>query len=109
MEITRETTTFTHEGRDYVVKTYASAREMKAIQEILFRGAKIEMQPGKEPKLSDLDPTIQYDIQVEMVRQFIVSIDGTTDRLVERCEDLPHAVFDDLVIKLDGLIAKKKS
>jgi hypothetical protein len=38
----------------------------------------------------------------------VVSFDGTTDNLLDRCLDLRSEVYDDLVAQLDDLIAKKR-
>lgn len=104
----RDTKDLTIGSHTFTVKTYGTAREVNAIQGAYFKGAKVEI-VGQEPKINEFNPNVQYDVQLEMVRQLVVSMDGTKDRIAERCEELPNDVFGDLTKELDGIISKKKS
>lgn len=94
-------------GHTFVVKTYATARETQAIQGAYFKGTKIEI-VGKEPKFSEFDPTVQYTAEHELLAQMVISIDGNTETIVERCLDLPSEVYEQLVGEVDALASKKK-
>src|SRR5690242_14571426 len=85
---------------EFVVKTYATAREAQAIQQAYFRGAKIEV-AGDQPRIADFNPAVQFDVQQEMIRQTVVSLDGDAENVAERCLDLPTEIYNDLVSKLD--------
>lgn len=104
----RETTTLTIGKHTYEVRTYATAREANLIQGAYFKGAKVEV-VGQQPKISEFDPSVQYNVQLEMVRQLVVKMDDSADSLTERCEDLPNGEFQELAVKLDELISKKKN
>jgi hypothetical protein len=104
----RETKDIEIGGRKFKVKTYATAREHQAIQQAYFKGTKLEV-VGEQPKISELNPGVLHEVHQEMIRQLVVSMDGTADNIVERCLDLPHDDFGALVGQLDTIISKKKS
>lgn len=103
----RETTQITIGQHTFVAKTYLTARENHAVQQAYFRNAKVEVVDQK-PKISEFDPTVQYVVRLELIKQLVVSMDGSTDNIVDRCENLPQALFDELGNALDELEAKKK-
>ena len=91
----------------FVVKTYATAREAKTIQQAYFKGTKVEV-VGEQPHIAEFNPGVQFDVQHEMIVQMVVSMDGSTHRMLERCLDHPDETYTALVSQLDDLIAKKK-
>lgn len=104
----RDTTELTLGTNSFKVKTYATAREANAIQQAYFKGTKLEV-VGDQPKISEFNPGVQFDVHQEMIRQMVVSMDESSERIVERCVDLPNNDFAELVTALDQLISKKKS
>jgi len=91
-----------------IAKTYATAREYQAIQQAYFTGTKLEV-VGDQPKISEFNPGVQFDVHQEMIRQMVVSMDGDGANVVERCLDLPSDVFDEVTAALDAIVTKKKS
>lgn len=104
----RETTTIVVGPNTFVVKSYATAREKNDIQAVYFRGSKVEL-VNSQPKLSEFNPAIQFEVQLEMVRQLVISLNGTTEDIAGRCEKLPSDEFDSFIEQLDALVSKKKS
>lgn len=90
----------------FVLKTYATGRETQAIQSVYFKGTKIGISDGT-PTFSDLDPSVQFDVQQEMVRQMVVSLDGSTENIVDRVLDLPNEEYVEIIAILDALVSKK--
>lgn len=103
----RETKEITVGEHKFVAKTYLTARESQAIQAVYFKGTKLEV-VGDQPKISEFDPAIQFQVSREVISQAVVSMDGTTENIVDRCLDLPSVEFDTLVAELDALVSKKK-
>lgn len=103
----RETKQIEAAGHSFVVKTYLTALEQHQVQQAYFKGTKIEL-VGDQPKLSDFNPGVAFEVQQEMIRQVVVTMDGTTENIVERCLQLPSEDFDTIVAQLDALVAKKK-
>ena len=104
----RETKELTVGSRSFLVKTYATAREAHEIKQAYFKGTKLEV-VGETPKISEFNPGVQFDVSLEMIRQMVVSMDGSAERIPERCEALPSDEFDELVNALDEIVSKKKS
>ncbi len=104
----RETITFSVGKHQIVAKSYATAREHQAIQRTLLRDAKFDISAGAQ-KVTDFDPTVMFEMQEELVRQLVVSVDGVTEGLVDICFELPSEDFDALVTALDEIVSKKKS
>ncbi len=106
--MTRETITITIAEHTFEVKSYASARETKAIQDAYFSGMKVEV-VGQQPTISAFDPKVEYIVKLELIRQLVVSMDGSTDDIILRCEDMRNEDFQDLTARLDEQIGKKKT
>lgn len=104
----RETKEISFGKHKAVVKTYATAREHQTIQKALLKDAKFDV-VGETPKLNDFDPTVLFSLHEEMVRQMVVSLDGSAEQIVDRYLDLPSADAEELVKVLDELVSKKNS
>lgn len=102
----RETTTIKTKNHSFVVKAYATAREVNTIQKVYFEGSKIEI-VGEAPKISEFDPSVQFNVQLETIAQMVLSMDESGDNIVKRCEDLPSGEFEELAAQLDELVTKK--
>jgi hypothetical protein len=103
----RETKTLEIEGHSFIVKAYATAREVNTIQQALFKGTKVGI-VGDQPQISEFDPGGGFEMQSEMIRIMVVSMDGQTD-FMTALEALPHNVWDELIAVLDPLVSKKKN
>lgn len=104
----RETHEYKGGEHAFRIKTYASAREANTIQQAYFKGAKVEL-VGEQARVSEFNPTIQMEVEQEMIRQLIVSMDGSAENVVDRCLDLPADEYRELIDYIDRLIAKKKN
>lgn len=104
----RETKEIVIEKHKFEVKTYATAREVKAIQSAYFKGAKIEI-VAEQPKISEFNPDVQFEVEKETIRTMVVSVDGSAEDIVDRCIDLPNDIYLELVGELDSLVSKKKN
>lgn len=102
----RETKTIEIENHKFVVKTYATAKETNAIQSTYFKGTKVEL-VNEKPKISEFNPTVQYQVKLALIEQIVVDMDGSKENIVTRCEELKNEVFQELTAQLDELIAKK--
>lgn len=102
----RETKTIEIENHKFVVKTYATAKETNAIQSAYFKGSKVEL-VGDQPKISEFNPTVQYEVKLALIGQIVVEMDGSKDNIVNRCEELKDEVFQELTTQIDTLITKK--
>lgn len=102
----RETTTIKTKNHSFEVKTYATAREVNAIQSVYFEGAKIEI-VGETPKINEFNPSVQYNVQLATIEQLVVEMDGDKQNIKNRCEDLPSGEFDELTAQLDAIASKK--
>jgi hypothetical protein len=104
----RDTTKLSIGKHTFTVKTYVNAKELNTIQKTYFQGSKVEI-VGQEPKFSEFNPNVQYEVKLEMIRQLVVEMDGSKEQIVARCEELPAGIFDELAVELDTIASKKKS
>ncbi|MCR2833476.1 hypothetical protein [Parerythrobacter lacustris] len=104
----RTTQTITIGEHTFVAKSYATAREAQMVRQALFKGNRVEMS-GEVPKISEFNTESQFEMTQELIRQMVVSMDGSTENLVDRCLDLPSSEFDELIDGLDAIVSKKKS
>jgi uncharacterized FlaG/YvyC family protein len=103
----RETNELTIGTHAYQVKSYATAREANTIQQAYFKGTKLEV-VGEQPRFTEFNPGVQFEVQQEMVRQIVVAMDGSAENILDRCLELPSDDFIELVDALDQLVSKKK-
>jgi hypothetical protein len=105
--MSRETKELEIARHKIVAKTYLTARENHAVQQAYFKGTKLEV-VGDQPKISEFNPAVQFEVAQELLRQAVISIDGKTDGIVDYCLEFPSQDFDAIVAELDTLVAKKK-
>jgi len=103
----RPTQELTIGDHTFTVKTYATAREAHDIQAVYFAGAKVDV-VGQEPRISEFNPNVQWDVQCKMVEVMVLEMDGTKENIVQRAEGMLPEEFEELTSTLDGLVTKKK-
>lgn len=104
----RETRTIKIGDHSVVIKTYATARETQAVQGVYYAHTKVDIQ-GDTYKVTDFNPAIKLEVEKEMIRQFVVSLDGKTEGdKVETALDWKSEDYSRLIDELDALTAKKK-
>ena len=99
------------EGVSFVIKEYATALEANAIQQAYYKGVKVGVDmngTSPSPKITEFDPGVQFEQKKEMVSQMVVSVDGDTNDILNRCLDLPSDIWEELVGVIDEVVAKKK-
>lgn len=104
----RETKIIKIGAHSFTIKTYATAREANTIQQAYFAGTKVEL-VGENPQIKDFNPGVQFEVEQEIIKQMVINMDESTDDILNRVLDLPADEFNELVVTLDTLIAKKKS
>lgn len=105
----RETVIHQIGGKAVVVKSYATAREVTAIQKAYFGGAKITV-TGGQPSFSEVDPNVTFDVHKVMIDQLVVSIGEVTTALSDcALDNMQNDDFQDLIRILDDIASKKKS
>ena len=91
----------------FVIKSYATAQETNNIQQVYFKGQKVDI-VGEKPTLNDVNTNVQFDVENEMIKQLVVSMNDKTEGIVEACLELPNDQWNELIEYIDSLIAKKK-
>lgn len=104
----RPTQSLTIGDHTFTVKAYATAREAHDIQAVYLKGSKVEV-VGQEPRISEFNPDVQWDVQCKMVEVMVVEMDGSKENIVKRAEQMLPEEFEELTTTLDGLVTKKKS
>ena len=104
----RETTEKTIGAHTLKVKTYTSAREVNAIQQAYRNAVTTKITDGK-PEIEELNIFEVYSVQLEMVKQLVVAIDGDAEKIDERVQDIPNDDFLELSTYLDSIISKKNT
>lgn len=104
----RETREHTIAGKSVIIKTYATAREHQAIQGAYFANSKVEVQ-GESYKINDFNPAVKYEVEKEMIRQLVVSVDAKKENIVDLILDTFRVdEYAELIKILDELTSKKK-
>lgn len=103
----RETRTFkTPSGHEVVIKTYATGREVRTIENKYYQKSKLELVAG-QPKITDMDLSAQFEVEQEMIRLLVDSIDGSKDDVVNKALDLRSQDYEALINELNEVTKKK--
>ena len=94
---TREVTT--PAGHKVTVKEYLTAREVNGVLTELFKSQEVSAD-DKNPRLSLV---IGVQRNIKLVEAAVVSLDGTTENLSERIQDLPVSEYTAILNEVKGL------
>jgi hypothetical protein len=86
-------------GHTVVVKEYLTAREVNGVLTDLFKTQEVSAD-DKAPKLSML---VGIQRNIKLVEAAVVSLDGSTDNLAERLQDLPSKDYTAVHTEVKGL------
>ena len=104
----RETTKLTTtSGKEVVVKTYLTARESNEIKRQMYDALKIDVSEAAIPGakvIKDIPASFMLDRERKMLEQVVVSIDGSTDGVLDRLLDLPAPEYEELLGRIGTLI-----
>lgn len=91
-----------------VVKTYATAREARAIEGVFFKKTQVGVDNGS-PTMKDIDLSMVQEVELETIRQLVVSIGDTSEKvaMIELILDQPNEDYKQLLAELDSLTKKK--
>lgn len=111
----RDTKTLkTPNGYEVVYQSFATAREIQAIEGKLFEGMKVGMEKG-EPSINNFSPVSQQKVEHEMIRLLVVSFKKNEKEVTDRNEfvdfaldQMPSEDYDAVVAALNE-VTKKKS
>lgn len=105
----RETKTFkTPNDIEVVIRAFATAREIQAIEGKLFGSVKMGIEKG-EPAMEGFSPVAQQGVEHEMIKLLVVSIGEKKEDLVNYALDNIKAEDYDCIIAELNEITKKKS
>jgi hypothetical protein len=103
----RETRTFkTPSGHSVVIKAYATGREVRNIENKYYQKSKLEL-VGGQPKITDMDLSAQFEVEQEMIRLLVDSIDGSTDDVTNKILDLRSHDYEAVIAELNEVTKKK--
>ncbi|MBI4150497.1 hypothetical protein HY492_00045 [Candidatus Woesearchaeota archaeon] len=100
----RETVQFTTPEGEHtlVLHAYLTGRDRRAVQRAVVATADIGIEDG-EATVRRLSPDIAERVQDTLIGALILSMDGSTERIVERILDLPATAYDAIVRELDRI------
>lgn len=105
----RETKTVVTPNKiNVILRTFATAREIQAIEGKLFGSIKIELEKG-EPAMKGFSPLAQKEVEHEMIKFLVVSIGDVKENLVDYALDSIKAEDYDFIVAELNEITKKKS
>lgn len=103
----RETKEITIEKISFIVKTYLTAREQQAVQSVYYSGSKIEVQ-GDSYKINEFNPAVKFEVEKELIKQLVVSVNSKKDDVVEDVLNLRSDIYASLIEHLDEISGSKK-
>ena len=86
-------------GFKVVVKDYLTGREVNAVLTDLFKSQEISAD-DKSPKLSML---VGIQRNVKLIETAVISLDGSTENLADRLQDLPSKDYTAILTEVKGL------
>lgn len=93
-------------GTEVVVKSYATGREVRGIEQKYYGKAKVDMVAG-QPKITDMDLTATFEVEQEMIRVLVESINGSTEDVLNKVLDLKSEEYEAVIAELNEITKKK--
>lgn len=85
-----------------VLKEYLTGREKRAIKNALWHGKKMQIRDGKGE--SDPVPMDEIDASTDKtIELMVVSLDGSSEKVLDSVLDMRDADYDDLLEKIEEL------
>lgn len=107
METNRETKKITTPtGVELVVYSYATGREVRAIENKYYSKAKLDVVAG-QPKITDMDLSATHEVEKEMITTLVVSINNDTVDILNKVLDLRQVDFEFVISELNEITKKK--
>jgi len=108
METTREKKIIkTTSGKTTLeVYTYATGREIRTIDSKYVSSMKLNMKNG-EPTMNDIDMSVAYEAENEMIKALVVSVNGKTEGCLDIILDLEQSEYEEIVAALSDITKKK--
>lgn len=104
----RETKEFkTTFGTTLKIKTYLTGGESRAIEGKYLSMAKMDLK-GSEPVFKDVDLNVSFEVEKELIKIAVVSLNGSTENILDTILNLRADDYEEVVAELN-LLTKKKS
>lgn len=89
-------------GHKVVAKTYLTAREVNGVLEELFKSHEIS---AEDAKSGNARVSLLMGIQrnVKLIEAAVMSLDGSTENLSDRLQDLPSSEYAAILNEVKGL------
>lgn len=89
-------------GRKVVLKDYLTAREVNAVLTELFKSQEVSPdEAGKaQPRISLL---VGIQRNIKLIESAVVSLDGSSENLPDRLQDLPASEYTAILNEVKGL------
>lgn len=88
------------------IYTYATGREVRVIEGKYYAKAKLDLVAG-QPKITDMDLSAQFEVEQEMVRLLVKSVDGKTENILDTVLDLRSEDYEFIIASLNEITKKK--
>lgn len=90
-------------GTEIEVYEYLTGGDARKIQQVYLEDVKVELDETGKPTMGNINPLLATKAQDRMIELLVVSVEGATDRLLERILELPSSEFDEVIATLDAL------
>lgn len=111
IETTTQEITTTKAKAKVVIKDWITAREMQAVQGVIFEKMKLDLSPAAQREgtalPSNIDPSAAVEMQNKQVETYVVSVNGVTENVLDTLLSLPDADFNEVVAHINSLDSKK--
>lgn len=88
------------------IVTYATGREVRGIEQKYYAKAKLDIVAG-QPKISDMDLSAQYDVEQEMIRVLVKSVNGSTENILDTVLEFRSEDYEFVIASLNEVTKKK--
>jgi hypothetical protein len=99
----RETKEFTTPGgRQVIVKTFLTAREVNNVLRQIFGSQEVSAQADGSPQ-AKLSMVVGIERNIKLIETAVVSLEGSTENLADRLQDLPATEYTTILNEVKTL------
>lgn len=105
----RETKTVeTKGGHKVVYKSWISGGESNQLSAVWLEDSRVNMTEDGKTKIEGFSGSVGFKAEKKLIEILVVSVNGSTENIVQAVEDLPLPDYKEILAALDIVTGKKK-
>lgn len=94
-------------GKEIRLKTYYTARERRALEQIYHKSADLSWTEDGKPRINKIDSSVTSQMEDQSIQIMVTEYDGSKDRVLDRILDERDEVLAEVKALIDSIVGPK--